>query len=212
VKERQKKNKFEPAFIFASVAAVLTLVGTLCAITGLAILPKCRYGEAECYFHVSLPAYNGGSEIEVLKLRAIEGGSDYSAEQLAIPILAVCLAAVPAGLTFFGTLFNQALGLLETSKIFLATNLVFLILGIRSIQSLTFDCRWWGDHHHQNSKACHDGFNLYIAATAFLVAAHLCVLIVSVRFVENQRYEMGKKHEVVSLTMGDEEQEAMSNL
>jgi len=68
------------------------------------------------------------------------------------------------------------------------------------------------------AQACHDGFNLYIAATALLGAAHLCVLIISVRFVENERYTMAEKHEVVSLTMrsaqpSDEvEEEAMAHL
>jgi hypothetical protein len=115
---------------------------------------------------------------------------------------------------------DKALGLLETSKVFLATNMVFLVLGIRAIQDLTFDCRWWGNQHHGNAAKCHDGFNLYIAATALLALAHLCVLIVSVRFVENERYAMAEKHEVMSLTMSDRagipteeaEEEALQNL
>lgn len=211
-----------PAFIFSTVALILTVVGMLCAASGMAVLPKCRYGEPECYFKVSNCAYfdeNGHSDgcIDVIKLRAIEGSDDLSAEQLAIPILATVMSCLPAMLTFFGTLFDKALGLLETSKVFLATNIVFLVLGIRAIQDLTFDCRWWGDQHHHNSTACHDGFNLYIAATTLLAAAHLCVLIISVRFVENERYAMAEKHEVVGLTnrgghTDEAEEEAMAHL
>merc|ERR1711907_336965 len=178
----------------------------LCAIVGMAVLPKCRYGEPECYFHVVNCAYTddvGHSDgcFDALKSRAIEGSNDYSAEQLAVPILSTCLSCIPAVLTVLGTMFDKALGLLEASKVFLATNVVFLVLGIRAIQDLTFDCRWWGNQHHGNAKACHDGFYLYIAATALLAVAHLFVLIISVRFVENERYTMASKHEVVSLTM-----------
>merc|ERR1712086_998450 len=201
-----RANVCDAAFIFSAFALGLTVVGMICAASGLAVLPKCRYGEPECYFRVVNCAYTddqGHSEgcLDTLMLRAIEGSNDIGAEQLAIPILATVLSCIPAALTFFGTLFDKALGLLETSKVFLATNIVFLVLGIRAIQDLTFDCRWWGNHHHGNSQACHDGFNLYIAATALLAAAHLCVLIISVRFVENERYTMAEKHEVVSLTM-----------
>merc|ERR1711934_145228 len=195
----------------------------ICAAAGMAVLPKCRYGERACYFRVNVCTYvddTGNHEgcLYTLKNRAIEGGDSTSAEQLAIPILATVLSCLPAILTFLGTIFDKALGLLETSKVFLATNMVFLVLGIRAIQDLTFDCRWWGDHHHGNSQACHDGFNLYIAATALLAAAHLCVLIISVRFVENERYPMAEKHEVVALTnrsgrpTDDAEEEAMQHL
>merc|ERR1712178_79034 len=217
-----RKNMCQGMLICSVIVLIFTLVGMICAIVGMAILPKCRYGDPECYFRVRNCAYTddlGHSDgcLYTLKLRAIEGSNDVSAEQLAIPILSTCLACIPAMLTCLGMVFDKALGLLEASKVFLATNLVFLVLGIRAIQDLTFDCRWWGDQHHHNSTACHDGFNLYIAATTLLAAAHLCVLIISVRFVENERYTMASKHEVVSLTsrggMADEaEEEAMANL
>jgi hypothetical protein len=207
--------------ICSIIVLIFTLVGMVCAIVGMAILPKCRYGEPNCYFRVRNCAYTdelGHTDgcLYTLKSRAIEGSNDMSAEQLAIPILSTCLACIPAMLTCLGMVFDQALGLLEASKVFLATNVVFLVLGIRAIQDITFDCRWWGDQHHGNSKKCHEGFNLYIAASALLVAAHFCVLIISVRFVENERFALAEKHEVVSLTMrgaSDEaEEEAMAHL
>merc|ERR1712166_884287 len=88
-----RPNVCSMAFICSAVALALTFVGMMCAVTGMAILPKCRYGMPECYFHVTNCAYTdneGKSEgcVDVLKMRAIEGSSDYSAEQLAIPILA----------------------------------------------------------------------------------------------------------------------------
>jgi len=176
----------------------------------------------ECYFHVTNCAYTdneGKSEgcVDVLKMRAIEGSSDYSAEQLAIPILATCLASIPAVLTFLGTMLDHALPLLETSKIFLAMNTVFLVLGVRAVQDLTFDCRWWGNWHHGNGQACHDGFNLYIAAAIILSVAQLSLLVISVRFVENERYMMVQHHETQSFTRPaeitvDDDDESMSNL
>merc|ERR1712216_153967 len=211
-------------FVCSVITLVLTAVGMVCAITGMALLPKCRYGDAACYFRAPTCAYTdassttGGGCLESVKSRAIEGSNDYSAEQLAIPILSTCLSCIPAILTCLGTMFDKALGLLEASKVFLASNLVFLVLGIRAIQDLTFDCRWWGNQHHGNAKACHDGFYLYIAAASLLAVAHLFVLIISVRFVENARYEMAEKHEVVSLTMrsarptDEAEEEAMAHL
>ena len=29
--------------------------------------------------------------------------------------------------------------------------------GVRTVQQLTFDCRWWNNNLHGNSQSCHDG-------------------------------------------------------
>merc|ERR1712072_862672 len=133
-----RPNLCQGMLICSIIVLIFTLVGMVCAIVGMAILPKCRYGEPNCYFRVRNCAYTdelGHTDgcLYTLKSRAIEGSNDMSAEQLAIPILSTCLACIPAVLTVLGTMFDKALGLLETSKIFLATNLVFLVLGIRAI-------------------------------------------------------------------------------
>eukprot|EP00658_Telonema_sp_P-2_P037115 TRINITY_DN2672_c0_g1_i2.p1 TRINITY_DN2672_c0_g1~~TRINITY_DN2672_c0_g1_i2.p1 ORF type:complete len:226 (+),score=46.17 TRINITY_DN2672_c0_g1_i2:192-869(+) len=221
-----RPNVCSLAFICSSVSLVLTGVGMMCAITGMAILPKCRWGEPECYFLAHTCAYTKATDtvatgesdgcMNVLKFRAIEGSNDYSAEQLAIPILATCLSSIPAILTFLGTLLDKALPLLESAKIFLAMNTVFLVLGVRAIQDLTFDCRWWGNWHHDNGKACHDGFNLYIAAAIILVVAQLALLVISVRFVEDHRYMMVQPHEAAKLSAPEpidiDDDESMTNL
>jgi len=72
----------------------------------------------------------------------LQGSSDNSAEQLAVPVLAVALSAVPAVVTLLSISFCPAyISLLELSKFSLAVSTVFLILGIENIQKLTFDCR-----------------------------------------------------------------------
>eukprot|EP00656_Telonema_subtile_P050808 TRINITY_DN667_c0_g1_i1.p1 TRINITY_DN667_c0_g1~~TRINITY_DN667_c0_g1_i1.p1 ORF type:complete len:250 (-),score=74.55 TRINITY_DN667_c0_g1_i1:193-942(-) len=214
-----RPNVCSLAFICSLISLALTMIGMMCAITGMAILPKCRYGEPDCYFSVTNCAYTKPTEssecIPVLKMRAIEGSSDYSAEQLAIPILATCLASIPAMLTFLGTMLDNTLPLLETSKIFLAMNTVFLVLGTRAIQDLTFDCRWWGNQHHHNADACHQGFNLYVAAAIILSVAQVALLIISVRFVENERYMMVETQEMDAINrpdMGMNDDESMANL
>jgi len=194
------------------IICALTIVGLVCATVGISILPKCRYGAPECYFIVEACAYDAdptesiGSSLEggaeqaktqscqrVAKSRAIEGSSSGAAEQLAIPITAVATSCIPAVVTFFTVLFcPNFLSLLEFAKYWLAGSLVFLVLGIRVIQDLTFDCRWWGNQHHENGKACHEGLNLYVASSLLLLLGQAMLLIVSVRFVESRRWELMK--------------------
>ena len=45
------------------------------------------------------------------------------------------------------------------------------------------DCRWWGDQHHGNADACHEGLNLYVAATMLLLLGQLILMGVSVYFI-----------------------------
>jgi len=75
-----RANVCDAAFIFSAFALGLTVVrmanncfvptpflnhsfsyqvGMICAASGLAVLPKCRYGEPECYFRVVNCAYTG---------------------------------------------------------------------------------------------------------------------------------------------------------
>lgn len=130
---------------------------------------------------------------KVTKSRAIEGSSSTAAEQLAIPILAVITACIPAIVSFGSILcVPKYLPFLEFVKIMLATSLVLLILGIQTVQNLTFDCRWWGDGHHGNAQKCHDGLNLYVAATALLMLGQCVLLVVSVHFMELTRRSIVK--------------------
>lgn len=60
---------------------------------------------------------------------------------------------------------------------------MFLVLGIRVIQDLTFDCRWWGNQHHENGKACHEGLNLYVASSLLLLLGQCYIRSFSVHVI-----------------------------
>jgi hypothetical protein len=130
---------------------------------------------------------------KITKLRAIEGSNSGTAEQLAIPVLAVITACVPGIVTFCSiAVCPRFLGLLEFAKFWLAGSFVFLVLGIRGIQDLTFDCRWWGTQHHSNGPVCHEGLNLYVASSLLLLLGQVALLLVCVHFSEARRMEMVK--------------------
>jgi len=110
----------------------------------------------------------------------------------------VC-ALLPAIFVIIGVLFNKALGLMETGKVFIAVNITMLLMSIRIVDNLTFDCRWWADRHHGNSEECHTGLNLYVVGAVLLVACQMALLALSVLFIEKERWLMASKDETVSL-------------
>jgi len=195
------------------IICVLSIVGFVCAMFGFAALPYCRYGSEDCYFIVEAcyydygfkqPATSVGSNIptsdeqhctKMSKFRAIEGSiSSRVSEQVTIPVLAVVMACVPAIVTFISILWcPRYLALLEFAKYWLASSLIFLVLGIRVVQDLTFDCRWWGNQHHGNGKNCHDGLSLYVAAAILLLLGQIVLLAVSIYFIEARRFDLMKE-------------------
>merc|ERR1712054_471685 len=184
----------------------------VCRIAGIDIIPKCRYGEPECYFSVKVCPFNAQSPrigpvtlqgddgcMPMLKTRAVEGSSAWSGEQFALPIFCTTIALLPGFFVMVGVLFNKALGLMESGKIFIAINITMLMMSIRIVDNLTFDCRWWADRHHGNSEECHTGLNLYVAGAVLLVSCQMALLAISVLFIEKERWHMINKDEVVSL-------------
>ena len=53
---------------------------------------------------------------------------------------------------------------------------VLMVLSIHHVETLTHDCRWWGNWHHGNEEQCHRGFNLYCVATAFMAVSNLALV------------------------------------
>ena len=51
-----------------------------------------------------------------------------------------------------------------------------MVLSIHHVESLTHDCRWWGDFHHGNADACHQGFSLYCLATIAMCISNSTLL------------------------------------
>merc|ERR1711939_1264231 len=80
---KMKSPLFGSEFVGASFLFVVSLIFWACCLSGLGSIPKCRYGEPECYFAVSLTDHQGNTA-SVFKNMAVEGDSDHSNEQLAI--------------------------------------------------------------------------------------------------------------------------------
>jgi len=192
--------------LFAGVA------GFICSIAGIDIIPKCRYGESECYFSVKVCPFNAQSPrigtvalqgedgcMPMLKTRAVEGSSNWSGEQFALPIFVSVCALLPALFVMIGVLFDKALGLMESGKVFIAVNITMLLMSIRIVDNLTFDCRWWADRHHGNGEECHTGLNLYVAGSVLLISCQIALLALSVLFIEKERWMMINKEETMSL-------------
>eukprot|EP00657_Telonema_sp_P-1_P001722 TRINITY_DN14398_c0_g1_i1.p1 TRINITY_DN14398_c0_g1~~TRINITY_DN14398_c0_g1_i1.p1 ORF type:complete len:148 (-),score=31.32 TRINITY_DN14398_c0_g1_i1:84-527(-) len=125
---------------------------------------------------------------QVIKSKAIEGSSENGAEQLALPILAVAFAMMVSLVAFVGVILGRSwIPALETVKLCLAVSMLFLVLGARTVQSLTFDCRWWGSQHHGNSQKCHDGMALYVSGAVLLFVAQLGITGTVLHFLEHER-------------------------
>merc|ERR1712086_1240527 len=186
----------------AGVCLFFTVVGLLCGVVSFIALPRCRYGDKECYFKVEVCAYTDISQAPatpstappdfchmVTKLRAIEGSSGHGAEQLAIPILAVLFSVVSPIVTFVGVLSGKSMiPAVETVKVCLSVSMLLLVIGCRAIQDKTFDCRWWNNNHHGNSQACHDGLSLYVVSAICLFLAQVGTTLTAIHFLEGQRW------------------------
>merc|ERR1711934_473982 len=168
------------------------------------VLPRCRFGDAKCYFKVEIctPTLPSGQKCEPeMKKRSIEGsensdedggvGEPFSgAEALAIPALAVAMTALPALTTSVGLLFKKmTTDILSISKVLVGVSLSMLFIGVRTIQDLTFDCRWWNDNLHGHGEKCHHGLNLYIAAVCLFVIAQITPLVVATHALEDTYYD-----------------------
>ena len=118
----------------------------------------------------------------------------------------VCLSA--AVFVLVGVLYNKGLALMETGKVFISINITSLLMCIRIVDNLTFDCRWWSDRHHGNGDECHTGLNLYVAGSVLLISCQMALLALSVLFIEKERFLAYSRDETVGLrsfedTVGD---------
>jgi len=131
---------------------VATLTGLGFSWTGVWVLPKCRYGDPECYFKVNLCAPDSSSldqtdksetvPVELCRLelrqRAIEGSSNDPVlpEQLSIPLMAVVVSCVPAALASATFFVQRTVLLVAAGKMVLAVTLSMLCIGIDVIGAL----------------------------------------------------------------------------
>jgi len=209
-----KKPLCRPDVYCAIFIALVSCVGFIISINGIATIPKCRYGEPSCYFSVKLCPFDspstrisasnavGGPQcVTSLRTRAVEGSSQWSGEQFALPIFVQLMALLPCLLTLIAVVFDKAFVLIEIGKIFVAVNISVLLMTIRIVDNVTFDCRWWGDRHHGNADECHTGLALYVVGSVLLIASQVSLLTLAVIFVEHERKALyGTKEESVPLT------------
>jgi len=198
----------DPLCNFNTIASTLLLVFSfvtfvLC-LDGLTKVPRCRYGDADCYFQVYLPhgctkqnaidgvvLGNSGVECtrELLK-KAVEGSSEDSSEQFYIPYLVTLISLVPPVLVFLATLFNRTLRTIEIGKYFLAGCTVSMLFSVRIVDDLTWDCRWWGaGGHNDHQDTCKSAFNTFCAGAFFTIVTQMSLLCIAVFASEKDRFE-----------------------
>jgi len=171
-------------FVSGCLLMVLSFVWFVLCLDGLNKIPKCRYGEDDCYFVRTQRDFNGQNEGTVFKNRAVEGDSDSSLEQLAIPFLVTMVSLFPPFLVFLSTIFNQSLRTIEIGKYFLTACSITMLFSIRIVDQLTFDCRWW---NNSNQDKCKTSFNTYVAGAFFTILTQLILLTLAVFHGEKER-------------------------
>jgi len=120
--------------------------------------------------------------------KAVEGSSDYSLEQLAVPCLTVLLSTVPPVIIFVGTLCTKMIGTLESAKFFLSGVAVLNIISIGIFDRLTFDCRWW-KQYNSNQDKCKEAFNVFTAAAFFNCLTMIVLLTITI--ISSEEYRSG---------------------
>jgi len=188
-------------FQLAIVAVfVATLAGLGFSLSGVWLLPKCRYGDNECYFGVNIcvvpDSVEQQSDIDQTaepictletRQRAIEGSSSHpllGSEQLAIPLFALLVSCVPAILAAATVFVQRSIALLDAGKLVLAVTLSMLCISVDILQRKTFDCRWWHDSHHGNAEACKQGLSLYVVGSLLIILSQIGLLILFTRMYE----------------------------
>jgi hypothetical protein len=173
-----KKPLNRAEFILASILLLLSFIWFVCCLDGLNKMPKCRYGTNDCYFVRQQTSFDGKITQQAFKNRAIEGDSDESLEQLAIPFLVTFLSLLPPVLIFFATLCGKdATKTIEIGKFFLTGCAITMLFSVRICDQLTFDCRWW---NNENQDKCKTSFNTFAAGAFFTILTQICLLVVAV--------------------------------
>merc|ERR1711865_1097759 len=164
------------AFIAACIFLVLSVVWFTLCLAGLDKIPRCRYGENDCYYRAPDP-------VCVVNMK-VEGSSSDSMEQFALPVVAALVSLLPPIFTFVGTLFDHQLTSMELGKCFVVGASVLSVIGIWIVQTLTFDCRWW---NQETQTDCKEGFNLYVAGSMLNIISQMILLSFMIVFVEDVR-------------------------
>jgi len=186
---------------------VLSILWFALCMAGLDEIPKCRYGEVDCYFARNVAGItdvrcadpdnciwtgdNGGipnpydNAVKIYN-KAVEGDNNSSYEQLAIPLLVTLMSLLPPLLVFLGTIFQGEAyyRTVEVGKFFLIGISTCMLLSCRIVDNLTFDCRWWVN---DNQDTCKNAFGMFISGAFFTVLTQIALLTVAVFDEEKER-------------------------
>jgi len=176
---------------------VICWVGTIVAMAGIADLPKCKYGDAKCYFFVKVcdadllhHTQSMPTCYYMAKHRKTEGSSEDGLEQVAIPFAAAAMGLVPGPviLTTMAIRNERCLfSLLDYGKMFILLNLVLLVMSSQLMSKITWDCRFFGAEHQPDSDKCGSSYTKYLWGSIFIFVAETALLIMLVVYSEMEK-------------------------
>merc|ERR1711907_92978 len=184
------------------------VIGMSVGLAGISALPKCRYGEPECYFFTKVcdadlldPLHMRQSCMWVPKNRAIEGSSSEGVEALVVPIVSMVLGILPGiALVVSMVISNERtlFALLEFSKMFCAFDFLMLIISCMYLNTLTWDCRWFSNSLSGNKDECERGYTMYIVGSCFIFVCEFVLLFATVGIASDERKSRAQDKAVFS--------------
>merc|ERR1712166_1205941 len=198
----QLKDKFDQQpyrtqqITAAGVCLFFTVVGLLCGVVSFIALPKCRYGDKECYFKVEVCAYTDISQAPATPSTAPPFSSSVNLKPQNKPNvkppdfchMVTKLRAIEGSSGHGAEQLAIPILAVLFSVVSPIVSFVGVVIGCRAIQDKTFDCRWWNNNHHGNSQACHDGLSLYVVSAICLFLAQVGTTLTAIHFLEGQRW------------------------
>jgi len=195
VKLRDEMWGYELAI--AAIFFLINVIGMAVCLVGVYELPRCTYGELECYFfkRVCGESYFNMANAPytcawVAKRRAIESSDGDGVEQLVLPIMAAIISLIPGISMIVATVIRNErcmLGMLEGGKSFLIFDALLLAISDTIIHSLTFDCRYYTEMQHGNSDKCDSGYVKYVAGSIIIMMTQILLLVGIITFGEMER-------------------------
>lgn len=183
-----------------SVIVMLTCwVGAAISLAGISELPKCKYGDPRCYFFVQVcddmlsigtDTTNRPDCVWMPKQRKTEGATEDGLEQVFVPILSSCLGIAPGVVLVLAMIIRNErclFSLIEIGKMFIAFDIILLVISCMQMDELTWDCRWWGKEHHPDSDKCEAAFGKYVVGTTFLFITQFLLLCGGIAYSELER-------------------------
>jgi len=186
----------------AVLVMLMCWVGMAISVAGLAKLPRCQYGDPRCYFFVQVcdnklfETAQQQSCVYVAKQRKTESSNEYGLEQVSVPLLASTMGVLPGiALVIAMIIRNERclFSMLEIGKMFIAFNIILLVVSCMHIDRITWDCRWWGEQHHPDGPKCEKAYGQYVIGTTFIFITEFLLLVGGIAYTEVERKRVNDK-------------------